>query len=219
MSNTEAGGQNRRRKSQQAFKVALCRLLTEKPLRAVRVKEICALADYSHMAFYSNYPDKYALAEAVMEDEAEFVAGCVCDLMRLMAAEGCENRDEAVPECLARFFRHAQENPEIYRCITRQLLLPDDLLPFSNRTAVHVRRYVRMDYNQSENGLQSRIDEYFDWWLKLLMLELSLMVRFWLERGCDVPAGEVAHLCVVSRSKWIGSVTDNGDGTYVLHRR
>lgn len=64
---------NRKRHSQKAIKEAFCSLLCEKPIDKIFVKEICEQADYSTMAFYASYEDKYDLARKIVLDEVYYM--------------------------------------------------------------------------------------------------------------------------------------------------
>jgi AcrR family transcriptional regulator len=50
------------------LKEELSRLLTEKPINRVTVKELCAGAGINRSTFYQHYPDQYALLEDIETD-------------------------------------------------------------------------------------------------------------------------------------------------------
>lgn len=56
------------RYTQQALKSALLRLLENKPINKITVKEVCGLAELNRATFYTHYSDCYALLEQIEND-------------------------------------------------------------------------------------------------------------------------------------------------------
>ncbi|MDH6364332.1 AcrR family transcriptional regulator [Enterococcus sp. PF1-24] len=65
------------RKTQSAIKTAFLQLLKTKEVKAIKVSEICSLADINRGTFYLNYLDKYDLLEKIISESIErLIAEC-----------------------------------------------------------------------------------------------------------------------------------------------
>ncbi|MBP1047427.1 TetR/AcrR family transcriptional regulator [Enterococcus sp. BWM-S5] len=95
----------RKRKSQMAIKAALIQLLNKKEFNAVKVSEICELADINRGTFYLNYLDKYDLLEKIIHEQI--------DLLVLY----CKERQHGEYSSLNLTFCYIAENKTVFRLI------------------------------------------------------------------------------------------------------
>ena len=65
----------RRQDSRRRIETALVRLLQDRELEKITVKEICTAAEVNRTTFYANYLDIYDLADAVQKSMEETVLG------------------------------------------------------------------------------------------------------------------------------------------------
>jgi AcrR family transcriptional regulator len=61
----------RKRKSQAAIKKAFIQLLNKKEFNAIKIGELCELADINRGTFYLNYLDKYDLLEKIIHEQID----------------------------------------------------------------------------------------------------------------------------------------------------
>ncbi|WP_042148439.1 TetR-like C-terminal domain-containing protein [Paucisalibacillus sp. EB02] len=79
----------RKKYTRMVLKDSLLKLLKEKPLSSITVKEICEIADVNRSTFYAHYTDQYALLTQI-EDEL------IDDLKRYLSELNVQEEDEAI---------------------------------------------------------------------------------------------------------------------------
>ena len=116
-----------------AIKAALIQLLNKKEFNAVKVSEICELADINRGTFYLNYLDKYDLLEKIIHEQI--------DLLVLY----CKERQHGEYSSLNLTFRYIAENKTVFRL----LFTADSQGIFNQYLAQHILSELSAD-NTSE---------------------------------------------------------------------
>ena len=101
----KSGNENRSvRNTKARLYEALMRLMSEKPITAISVKELTELADVNRGTFYFHYSDVYAMLSSIEDD-------FFCELSNVMSRSTPTDKDTAFPY-LAEIFRFLGENRE-----------------------------------------------------------------------------------------------------------
>ncbi|MGN1345096.1 MAG: TetR/AcrR family transcriptional regulator [Traorella sp.] len=149
------------KRSQIAFKNALCTILESKSLDKIFVKEILDLSGYSNMAFYDNYSDKYDLAKKIIEDEATFHAQTLYQIVSLESHLESIDQLKLFEKTSNSFFKHVQKNKKIYYCIFNNKLMDNSITYFSHYTSIVLKNYF--DFYQQEDNI---ITTYYDFFIE-----------------------------------------------------
>lgn len=104
------------RKTKSSIKQAFTKLLQEKDLEKITIRDITTRADINRGTFYLHYEDKYMLL-ADMEDEyiSELTTYTQFDLLRGSSIEDIANT--FVNNILKNIFQHIHDNLEFYHTI------------------------------------------------------------------------------------------------------
>ena len=96
----------KRKRSVIAFTDALCRLVSDTPIKKITVTGICDEAGYTSLAFYSSFENKYDFVNSIIDHEAQIFACCVYNRL--------EQADRPYAEGEAREDLHCQYMKEYY---------------------------------------------------------------------------------------------------------
>ena len=100
----------RTRKTKKAMTAALARLLLEKPLNSISVKEIADIADINRGTFYLHYRDVYDMAEQIQIE----IFGKFAEIVEMYVHE--KKNDELFPMMVA-VFNLLIENSELAKVL------------------------------------------------------------------------------------------------------
>ena len=100
----------RTRKTKKAMTNALAKLLLEKPLNSISVKEISDIADINRGTFYLHYRDVYDMAEQIQDE----IFGKFTEIVDMH--EPKKNTDEIFPMIVA-VFNLLKENADLARVL------------------------------------------------------------------------------------------------------
>lgn len=192
---------NRKRHSQKAFKDALCLLLEKKPLDKIFVKEILEAADYSSMAFYSSYEDKYDLAQKIIEEEAKLHIDTLFDIISLEITNHSFDQSKVFERSSNSFFTHVKENNKIYKCIFNNLLMPDAMEYFAQYSSIIIKDHFDFK-NQNNDALKS----YYNFFIKQSISMLLYAAKYWMSNNYNIPADDFSKLYSRYKSGWTASV-------------
>ena len=194
---------NRKRHSQKAIKEAFCSLLCEKPIDKIFVKEICEQADYSTMAFYASYEDKYDLARKIVVDEALlYVAGSV-ETADPSGYFGKELTPTLV-KTAASFFNHVKADRQIYECIFSNRLLDNGITYFAHACVEPLRTSFKFEENKDQS-----LNEYTNFFIEQTITTLLNAAKYWLESDFNLSAEALAELYVKFKTGWLDSIKLN----------
>ncbi|MBT2214525.1 TetR/AcrR family transcriptional regulator C-terminal domain-containing protein [Virgibacillus dakarensis] len=170
------------------LKESIMKLLEEKQISAITVKEICELADINRSTFYAHYADQFDLLEQIEEELIE-------DMSMYLSTYNFEKDDEALQmtEKLIEYFASKQDE-----CQT--LLNENSDSSFQKKVMVVAHRFI-MKNSMEVKHLDKDISEY----LSSFIISGSIQVlKVWLNNGMDKPPKEMAELIinVVNKGIW-----------------
>ena len=168
-----------------AFKKALCQLLKTKNLEKIRVIEICELAEYSSMAFYQNYKDKYDLALSILKDEITMIVNTSYSAVK----EGAlHNYDTYVSNTSQDIFTHIKNNNDIYDCIFQNKLM-NNCIDYIAKECTNLVQLKIDIQNENPNSY-----EYYNFILVMSFKSLLLTSKFWQEHSYDISSTELSKI-------------------------
>ena len=157
----------RRRESRLRIETALVRLLQDKELAQISVKEICAAADVNRTTFYANYQDIYDLADAVQKSMEETVLG----LYREEQGEAVRRHD------FTKLVYHIKENPIFYKTYFK--LNVGDKLRFGAYDMQDAATYY---------------DRHVDYHIEFFRHGFNAVIKMWLSRDCAESPEEIISI-------------------------
>lgn len=157
----------RRRESRLRIETALVRLLQDKELAQISVKEICAAADVNRTTFYANYQDIYDLADAVQKSMEETVLG----LYREEQGEAVRRHD------FTKLVYHIKENPIFYKTYFK--LNVGDKLRFGAYDMQDAAAYY---------------DRHVDYHIEFFRHGFNAVIKMWLSRDCAESPEEIISI-------------------------
>ncbi|WP_246187699.1 TetR/AcrR family transcriptional regulator [Ornithinibacillus caprae] len=154
------------------------KLLGEKPITAITVKELCKLADINRSTFYTHYSDQFDLLEQIEDELIE-------DMNTYLSTYNFEQTEEALQmtEKLIEYFASKQTE-------CRTLLNKNGDSSFQKKVTVVAQRFIMEKWMKVSN-LEKEISEY----LSTFIVNGSIQVmKMWLYNGMDKSPKEMAEL-------------------------
>lgn len=167
----------RRQDSRRRIETALVRLLQNKELAQVSVKEICAAAEVNRTTFYANYMDIYDLAEAVQRSMEETVLG----LYHEEQGQAIRTHD------FTKLIYHIKENPVFYKTYFK-LNVGDKL------------RFAAYDIKDAA----AYYDRHIDYHIEFFRHGFNAVIKMWLSRDCAESPEEILEIL---RSEYGAKIT------------
>lgn len=182
---------NRKRHSQRAIKRAFCELLLKQPIQKVFVKNICKRADYSTMAFYASYQDKYDLAHQIIQDEVdEHLAYNTAVVETLGGQEPDQQQIEGLFQRTAQhFFERVKDRPLIYQCIFENRLVDDGIQAYAELNTKGLQKKV--DFVSQANDQTGSYQQFFMEQTTIMLLNAA---KYWMKKGFNLSAKDLAAL-------------------------
>ena len=157
----------RRQDSRRRMETALVRLLQDRELEKITVKEICAAAEVNRTTFYANYLDIYDLADAVQKSMEETVLG----LYREEQKQAVRTHD------LTKLIYHIKENPIFYKTYFK--LNVGDRMRFSLYDIQEAARYY---------------DRHVEYHMEFFRHGFNAVIKMWLSRDCAESPEEILEI-------------------------
>ena len=167
------------RRTKKMLTQALTKLMQEKQVKDITVKELTELADMNRGTFYLYYKDVYDMLERL---EDNLFASLDQILEPKKGEEGATSR-----QMLLELFQFIGENQEM----CRMLLSPHGDMQFLHRLNGVIREKC---LNYFKNiGIISE-DELFDYYYSFVVFGCAGIIRAWVNRGCHEPAEKMAGM-------------------------
>lgn len=83
------------------------KLLKQKPISKITIKEICEEADINRATFYAHYADQYDLLHQIEND-------IICDINQYLNSYDFKDKSEATFEMLEKIFEYIKKNAELF---------------------------------------------------------------------------------------------------------
>lgn len=157
----------RRQDSRCRIETALVRLLQERELEKITVREICEAAQVNRTTFYANYMDIYDLADAVQRSMEE----TVLDLYREEQGVAVRSHD------FTKLIYHIKENPIFYKTYFK-LNVGDQL------------RFAAYDIKDAA----AYYDRHVDYHIEFFRHGFNAVIKMWLSRDCAESPEEIISI-------------------------
>ena len=176
-----SGNLDRRKKyTRMVLKDSLMKLLKDKQISTITVKEICELADINRSTFYAHYSDQFDLLKQIEEELIE-------DLKMYLSTYNFEKEEEALQmtEKLIEYFASNQD-----KCQT--LLSENSDSSFEKKVRLVARRFIMNKWVEVSQHDQD-ISEY----VSTFIVSGSIQVlKVWLNKGMDKTPKEMAEIII-----------------------
>lgn len=168
----------RKKYTQMVLKDSLMKLLKEKPISSITIKEICELADINRSTFYSHFSDQYDLLNTI---EDEFIEGMVGKLSQYNFSKEHEARLMTV-----KTLEHVAENSDV--CQT--LLSENSDIHFQKRGMKITQQFIFKNW-LSDSSFDKETLEY----INLFVVSGTMhVIRNWLANGKNKAPEEMAEI-------------------------
>ena len=163
---------------------ALTKLLSEKQISDITVKELAEAADVNRGTFYLYYRDIYDMLE---KTENEMFAA----LNELLQAHQVEDVTIQTQPLLTDLFAFIREHQELCKV----LLSPNGDMNFLHRLNLVLYEKVRKAWELSGQKTNINIKEdEFDYHYSFLVFGCAGLIRAWVSRGCPEDNAQMAHI-------------------------
>lgn len=180
MSGTEKKEDRRVRRTRKLLLQALTRLMEEKPVKEITVKELTDLADMNRGTFYLYYKDIFDMVEKIEDGMFE-------GLEKIAAVHEEDAARQQTGPILQDLFHFVAENQEIVRV----LLSPHGDMSFLHRLFEVIREKCLTDFAAAD---AIREEEAFDDRFSFVVYGTAGVIRGWVNRGCAESAEGMAEL-------------------------
>ncbi|WP_332631418.1 TetR/AcrR family transcriptional regulator [Halalkalibacter flavus] len=176
--------------TQMVLKESFIKLMKEKPLTSITIKEVCELADINRSTFYSHYKDLYDLLHQI-ED------GIIEDMNETLSACNYTKNEEAI-QMTEKLLEYLVKNRE-----SCQTLFSEHGNP------TFQKKVMSLAHRHSLKSLMAdRINlPYNAEYLSLYIVNGSIhLVQHWLKNGLKEPPKEIAELLISLANKGLSSL-------------
>jgi AcrR family transcriptional regulator len=159
------------------IRVSFVKLLKQKPISKITIKEICEDADINRSTFYAHYTDQYDLLNQI-ENE-------VIDDINLYLNRYSINNSQAPSKMLTIILEYIKQNSELF-----ELFLSKGDFSFQQKITDVIRQQYFL-----QTVASSTISEDNAVYICLFYVNGTIgIVREWLLRGMGKPVNEIAEL-------------------------
>lgn len=168
----------RKKYTRMVLKDSMIKLLKDKQISEITVKEICELADVNRSTFYAHYLDLYDLLSK-MEDEV------LEDMKAYLNDHNFKQAEEAI-KMTEKILQYIVANKEI-----TQILLHENADPnFRKRVMKIAQKYLMVSWN-----LEEAVEVDFSHYLSTFIIGGCLqMIKEWMDDDLKQPPKEMAVL-------------------------
>ncbi|WP_314728313.1 TetR/AcrR family transcriptional regulator [Bacillus sp. Marseille-Q3570] len=154
------------------------KLLKEKPISSITIKEICELADINRSTFYAHFGDQYDLLHFI---EEEFIE----DMVATLTEYNFSKEDEAY-QMTEKLFEYIADKSEI--CQT--LLSENSDIHFQKKGMMITKEFIFKNL-MIENQLDQETFEY----ISIYFVSGSIyVIKKWLENGMNKTPKDMAEI-------------------------
>jgi AcrR family transcriptional regulator len=173
------------------LKTSLMKLLNEKPISNITVKELCELADINRSTFYTHYGDQYDLLTQIEEE-------IIQDMTETLTKYDYQ-QDEETLRMTEKIFEYVAANSDI----CRTLLSEHGDSSFKKRVMKVAHEFTVKNWMSSYSIEDSEIFEYGS----LFAVSGSIHVlEKWLNNGLDKSPKEIAEIITTLAIKGLSSL-------------
>ena len=189
MENNQSKESRRIRYTRMVLRESLMELMKTKPISAISIKEICALADISRSTFYIYYADQYDLLKKVEEETIAFI-DTVYDKYGFH-----KNDKREILEMMEEILQYiADNNKSIY-------------VLFTENGDIHFQKTLFSSMYQ-KNYIKSLTEKFHDestkqYYFLFIATGTVGLICHWINNGMDKPIHELAKL-IISLTSHLG---------------
>jgi AcrR family transcriptional regulator len=194
MENKQSRESRRIRYTRMVLRESLMELMKTKPISAISIKEICALADISRSTFYTYYADQYDLLRKTEEETYTFIDKVLNKYAHY------KNDKKATLELVEEILRYiADNNKSLY-------------VLFTENGDIHFQKNLFSTMYQ-KNYLKSLTDKLPDestkqYYFLFIVTGTVGLICHWINNGMDKPIPELAKLIIKITSQKIWALDD-----------
>ncbi|MCP1157099.1 TetR/AcrR family transcriptional regulator [Bacillus infantis] len=160
------------------LKDSLMKLLKDKQISYITVKEICSLADINRSTFYSHYTDQYDLLDTIEEE-------IIQDMQGYMSQYNFEKEDQAL-QMIEKLLEYFASKHEV--CTT---LLNEKTNTTFETKVINFAHQVFMTSWLADTAYDENLSEY----LSTFIISGSIhAIKKWLNNGMDHSPREMAEI-------------------------
>lgn len=152
------------------------KLLRQKPISKITVKEICEDADVNRATFYAHYTDPYDLLHQIEND-------IVDDVNRYLDRYNLRSMTQVPEEMLAKILEYIHDNAELF-----------DLLLLHSNGDIQFQQEITRIIGQRHFALQESPDEDTEYMYLFFANGTIGVILRWLRDGMKKPVGEMTEL-------------------------
>jgi AcrR family transcriptional regulator len=168
----------RKQYTRMVLKESLLKLLQDKSISSITIKEICETADINRSTFYAHYANQYELLESI---EEEFIE----DLTVTLGQYNFSKEDEAL-QMTEKLFEYLADKSDI--CHT--LLSENTDMYFLKKGMMITHEFIFKNWITD-----SRIDQETYEYINIFLVSGSIhVIKNWLENGMEKTPGEMAGI-------------------------
>lgn len=168
------------RKTRTMLRLCLAKLLKEKKIQEISVKEISEMADINRGTFYLHYRDVYDLLSSIEAD-------MFCQFNAILERNAPGGTYESPNQLLLELFSFIRENADLAQI----LMGPNGDIQFLNQLR-NVFRDRILEPQSRTLRLESERD--FTYWNAFIIEGCLGIIKAWLENGTDLSPKEAAGL-------------------------
>lgn len=152
------------------------KLLKQKPISKITIKEICDEADINRATFYAHYVDQYDLLHQLESD-------IVADINQYLGRYDLKNMAEVPTEMLEKILDYIKKNADLFR-----------LLLLNTNADIQFQREITNIIGQQHFSLPSADNEDSEYMYLFFANGVIGVVLKWLEDGTQKPVKEMTAL-------------------------
>ncbi|BCN30776.1 TetR/AcrR family transcriptional regulator [Anaeromicropila herbilytica] len=159
------------------IKESFIKLLQQKPISKITIKEICEVADINRATFYSHYTDQYDLFQQIE-------TGIIDEINHYISSYNLTDPSDAPIEMIIKILEFVKNNSEIFN-----LLLNNGDIRFQKEITniIGQQHFIPMNLDKES----TREDEY----IFLFFANGCIgIIKKWLMDGMEKPIREIAEL-------------------------
>ncbi|MGM0904119.1 MAG: TetR/AcrR family transcriptional regulator [Bacillota bacterium] len=173
------------------LKESLMKLLKEKSISSITVKELCELADINRSTFYSHYSDQYDLLTQVEEE-------IIQDMNETLMSYNLGQDDEAL-QMIEKIVEYVAANSDICETLFSEHGDPS----FKKRVMMVAHDYTVKNWMDTYPVDDPKISEY----VSLFAISGSIhILEIWLKNGMDKTPKEMAEIINNLTNKGLSSL-------------
>ncbi len=168
----------RKKYTRMMLKNSLIKLLKEKPISSLTVKEICELADINRSTFYSHYTDQFDLLSHIEDDVLN-------DMQETLGVYNFNKEEEAL-QMTVKMLEYIVENQEVCQTLLSENVNAD----FQNKVMNFAQQFILSGLEDMEKHDQ-QVSEY----MTVFVVSGTIhIIKKWLRNGMDQSPQQLATI-------------------------